>query len=407
MARVLYYHQFFSTRAGTAGTRSYEFARALLEHGHEVVVVCGEHSRGALALPKDPQFGGTRGVIDGIDVIALPLHYSNSQSLRERAQVFLGFALRGIRVAFAEPHDVLFATSTPLTAGIPGIARRLLGRRTRFVFEVRDLWPELPRALGVSNPLVLFGMDALEWLSYRCADRCVGLAPGIVAGIQRRASPKLAVELIPNGCDLELFHPRQRGSLASVAGSAIQAGDFVAGFTGAHGVANGLDAVLEVAEELRRRGRQDIKFLLIGDGSEKPRLQALAEKRGLSCCLFLPLMPKTELSRVTASLDVGLQLLKNVPAFYYGTSPNKFFDYLAAGIPVLTNYPGWIADLVQTHDAGVAVPPDDVRAFADALEALSADPTRRTRQGQNARQLAQLQFSRDTLAARFVQFVTG
>lgn len=406
--RVLYYHQFFSTRAGSAGTRSYELARALVERGHEVLVVCGEHDRGALGLSEVEvgATGATRGVVCGIEVIALPLHYSNTQNLVQRTRNFLGFALRGVQIALREPHDLLFATSTPLTAGIPGIVERLLGRRSQFVFEVRDLWPELPRALGVTNPLLLGGMELLEWLSYRCAHRCIGLSPGIVDGIRKRGPRGQAIELIPNGCDLDLFEPRLRRPIHELGLPGIVKGDFVAGFTGAHGIANGLDAVLDAAEVLRGRGRGDIKFALVGDGAEKARLQRLASERGLCNVLFLPLMPKTQLATVTASLDVGLQLLKNVPAFYYGTSPNKFFDYLAAGLCVLTNYPGWIADLVREHEAGVAVPPDDPVAFADALEVLQREPERRASFGRNARQLGEAEFSRERLADRFVSFLT-
>jgi glycosyltransferase involved in cell wall biosynthesis len=281
---------------------------------------------------------------------------------------------------------------------------KLFGRRSIFVFEVRDLWPELPRALGVTNPLVLLGMDALEWLSYRAADRCIGLAPGIVRGIERRARRGLPISMIPNGCDLDLFQPKLRAPLRL---EGIADGDFVAGFTGAHGIANGLDAVIEAAIVLQRRGLEAIKFLLIGEGSEKAGLLQRAKEAGLRNCIFLPLMPKLELAKITASLDVGLQILKDVPAFYYGTSPNKFFDYLAAGIPVLTNYPGWIADLVTTHDLGVAVPPREPEAFADALLAMSREPSRLERQGCNARKLAETEFGRGLLAERFVRFLTS
>jgi glycosyltransferase involved in cell wall biosynthesis len=401
--RILYFHQHFATPKDSAGTRSYEFGRALVAAGHQVTVICGQHSRADRELPFDAQSGGRRGTVDGIDVLALPLHYSNHQNLLERARVFLRYAALGARVALREPHDLVIATSTPLTAGIPAMVSGWLGRKRRFVFEVRDLWPELPRALGLSNPWVLLGMDVLEWLSYRSADGCVGLAPGIVEGIRRKAGPTKPVALIPNGCDLELFRPELRTQLKA---PGILPGDFVAGFTGAHGVANGLDAVLDVAAVLERRGRKDIKLLMIGDGSEKARLVERARREGLHACVFLPLMPKHELSKICASLDVGLQVLANVPAFYYGTSPNKFFDYLASGIAVVTNYPGWIADLVTRYDAGMCVPPQDPSAFADALEALASDKGRCRALGRNARALAEAEFSRADLARRFVRFVT-
>lgn len=397
--RILYFHQHFTTPDGAGGTRSYEFARALVGRGHAVLMVCGRHDRSALNLPWVERRRWYQGMIDGIEVIALPLNYSNKDGLLRRAWIFLRFAWRSIGIALRERHDVLFATSTPLTAAIPGIVRKILRPRSRFVFEVRDLWPELPRALGMRNPLLLGGMSALEWLAYRFADACVGLAPGIVEGIRRRAPAGRSTELIPNGCDLVLFHPSKRRS-SVLAG--VQPGDFVAGFTGAHGMANGLDAVLDAAAELGRRNRKDIKLVLIGDGKCKAALVARAQREGLDNCIFLPLVKKTEIAAITAGFDCGLQILANVPAFYYGTSPNKFFDYLSVGIPVVNNYPGWLAELITKHGCGIAVPPEDSGAFADALCQLADNPAMRTSMGRSARALAENRFDRTVMAKQFV-----
>jgi glycosyltransferase involved in cell wall biosynthesis len=400
--RVLYFHQHFTTPDGSGGTRSYEFARALVARGHQVTMVCGRSERSALDLPWDARRGWHQGWVEGIDVIALPLSYSNRDSLTRRVQVFLGFAWRSIGVALRHDYDLLFATSTPLTAALPGIAMKLLRRGKPFVFEVRDLWPELPRALGMKNPILLGGMSALEWLGYRCADACIGLSPGIVDGIRKRVRRDQRIEMIPNGCDLNLFTPEKRGGLAL---PGIGPGDFVAGFTGAHGIANGLDAVLDAAAELKRRSRHDIKVVLIGDGKCKDALVARAQKDELDNCLFFPPMKKTEIARITASFDCGLQILADVPAFYYGTSPNKFFDYISAGVPVVNNYPGWLADYLMRHRCGLAVPPRNAAALADAL-CLMADRREESQQaGARARRLAESEFDRVRLAQRFVDLL--
>lgn len=395
---VLYFHQHFTTPDGAGGTRSYEFARALIQRGHRVTMVCGRHDRSALALPWDAKERWFRGEIDGIDVIALPLNYSNSDGLLRRTQVFLRFAFRSIRIAFRERHDVLFATSTPLTAALPGVVLKLFRPRSRFVFEVRDLWPELPKALGLRNPILLGGMSLLEWLAYWTADACIGLAPGIVEGIKRRGPRGLPVAMIPNGCDLELFTPAKRSTL-TVPG--VAPGDFVAGFTGAHGVANGLDAVLDAAAELKLRGRIDIKLILIGDGKCKDDLIARAQREGLENCLFFASVKKTEIARVTASFHCGLQILADVPAFYFGTSPNKFFDYISSGIPIVINYPGWLAEIVASNDCGIAVRPRDPAALADALMFLADQGQSRQRMGRAARGLAETSFSRSSFANQF------
>jgi glycosyltransferase involved in cell wall biosynthesis len=396
--RLLYFHQHFATPQGSSGTRSYEFARALIARGHQVTMICGAHKLSGLDLPYDEAKGWHRGNVDGIDVISLPLAYSNRDSLVRRGLAYVRFALRSVRLALTLDCDLVFATSTPITAVIPGLAAKWL-RGKPFVFEVRDLWPELPRALGLRNPFLLGGMSLLEFLGYRSADACIGLSPGIVEGIRARADERLPVAMIPNGCDLEVFHPAKRAPRML---PGIGPDDFVAGFTGAHGVANGLDALLAVAEELKRRGDTRVRLAFIGDGKEKERLAAKATELGLTNCLFFPPVPKSELGAITASLDCGLMVLRDVPAFYRGTSPNKFFDYLAAGIPVVNNYPGWLAGLITEHRCGIVVPPGNVAAFADALQSLAADVNRRRTMGTAARALAEKEFARPLLAVRFI-----
>lgn len=377
-------------------------ARSAVSRGHQVTMVCGGDVRSGLDLPEVKP-GLRRGNLEGIEIFQFVLPYSNQLSLTQRAQVFLKYAMRSVGLAMRLDYDVLFATSTPLTAGIPGIVMKLIRRRKKFVFEVRDLWPELPKAMGVvTNPLILWGMSVLEWASYRSADGCIGLAPGIVDGIRRRARKDLPTAMAPNGCDLELFAPGKRENL-NLPG--INPGDFVAVFSGAHGIANGLDAVLDAAIVLQKRGTRGIKILLIGDGNQKAALRDRAMRESLENVVFHNLLPKRRLAEVIGAVDCGMQILANIPAFYFGTSPNKFFDYIAAGRPVLINYPGWLAKLVTDHECGIATPPDDPNSFADALERMANSPELCMIMGQKSRQLAETEFARSTLAKQWVDFV--
>lgn len=400
--KVLYFHQHFSTPAGSTGTRSYEMARRLLDRGHQVIMVCGSGKMAISGLMGTPVHGMRRGRVAGIDVIELDLPYSNYDGLLKRSWVFLLFAWRSIGLALRLDYDLLFATSTPLTAGIPGIFASLL-RRKPFVFEVRDLWPELPREMGViTNPLVLGAMGVLEWLSYHTARGCIGLSPGIVKGIVRRGIAAEKVAMIPNGCDLELFDPDQ-GDVLRPAG--VGKDDFMAVFAGAHGIANGLDAVLSAAGELKQRGRTDIKLVFIGDGKLKPALIARAETEGLDNCLFMNPVPKTVLTAYLRGANAGLMVLANVPAFYYGTSPNKFFDYIAIGLPVINNYPGWLAGIIAEQRCGIAVPPGDSLAFAKSLETLADNRQLARQMGHSARIVAERDFNRTGLGNRLVDFL--
>ena len=400
--KVLYFHQHFSTPSGATGTRSYEMAQQLISRGHSVLMVCGSFQGGVSGLTVGFKKGSRRGIVNGLEVLEFQLPYSNIDSFLKRTGIFLRFALSSIRVVLSEKYDLVFATTTPLTAGIPGIVARWF-RSKPFVFEVRDLWPELPKAMGViRNPVVLKLMSILEWVSYHSANRCVGLSPGIVEGIKKCGIKEELVTMISNGCDLDLFSNAQPAAIKGVKKS-----DFVAIFTGTHGLANGVNAALDAAQELKNRNRQDIKLCFIGSGRLKPDLIDQAKRDELDNCIFLDPIPKAELAACLKRADLGMQLLKNIPSFYYGTSPNKFFDYLATGLPVLNNYPGWLADLIKDNQCGFAIPPDSPSAFADALEAAVDDRVSLKEMGQHSVELAGRLFDRNKLADQFVNWLEG
>ncbi|EGR0046518.1 glycosyltransferase family 4 protein [Vibrio vulnificus] len=400
---ILYFHQHFSTPKGSTGIRSYEMARRLIHHGHNVTMVCGTYGGGETGLDSAFVSGKREGIVDGIRIIEFDLAYSNSDGFIKRSMTFVKFALKSIGLAFTEKYDVLFATTTPLTAGIPGIFARWL-RGKPFVFEVRDLWPELPKEMGViKNPVILGLMSFLEWASYRSAHRCIGLSPGIVEGIKKRGVDESKIAMVPNGCDLSIFSQPSEPWRPE----AVKETDLMAIFTGTHGMANGLDAVLNAALELQKRGRKDIKLVLVGQGKLKPELERRAVELELNNVVFHPPVNKQKLSGLMASADVGMQVLANIPAFYYGTSPNKFFDYISSGLPVINNYPGWLAGMIEQTRCGFAIQPDDPSAFADALEKAENQREALTLMGYNARQLAESQFDRSLLADRWVDWVTG
>lgn len=400
---ILYFHQHFSTPSGSTGIRSYEMAQRLLKHNHQVTMVCGSYGGGETGLTTDFVKGRREGVVDGINIIEFDLAYSNTDGLVKRASTFLKFAIKSIGIALTHKYDVVFATTTPLTAGIPGIFARWL-RGKPFVFEVRDLWPELPKEMGViTNPLVLAALSALEWCSYRSAHRCIGLSPGIVEGIKKRGVKASKVEIVPNGCDLTIF----ADEVTAWRPDGVADTDLMAVFTGTHGQANGLDAALNAASELKKRGRDDIKLVLVGQGKLKESLQVRAKQEGLDNVIFHPPVNKSKLAELMKGADIGMQLLANIPAFYYGTSPNKFFDYISAGLPVLNNYPGWLAGMINENNCGYAIEPDNAPAFADALENAANKKELLPEMGERAQVLAKRDFNRHNLADKWVTWVTG
>ena len=399
--RVLYFHQYFCTPEGNSGIRSYEMARQLVENGHRVTMVFGASPRLHSPLTGQPfNRGIRRGRYQGIDLVELNLQYNNKMSFPKRSLVFIRYSIRCTYLALKRDFDILFASSTPITAGIPGIMMKIFRRGKPFVFEVRDLWPELPREMGViKNRFILRAMDLLEHYSYNKADACIALSPGIEWGIRKKLRDAKQVYMIPNGCDLDLFQP---GYHPKRIFRGCNENDFIAVFIGAHGMANGLDAALDAASHLKyQQGIEHIKIALIGDGKMKPRIVQRVNEERLDNVILIDPVPKKQLSKYLWAADVGLMLLADVPAFYYGTSPNKFFDYISTGLPVLNNYPGWLAEMIHENHLGVVVRPNAANDFANALIELSTDKEKLIRMGNNARRFAESRFDRRRLAATF------
>jgi glycosyltransferase involved in cell wall biosynthesis len=399
--KILYFHQHFSSPSGSTGIRSYGMARCLVERGHEVTMICGSYLGSSTGVMGPFVNGQRRGLFDGIDVIEFELAYANTDGFIRRSATFFKYVLRGIKLVFTEKYDLVFATTTPLTAGIPGMVARWL-RNKPFIFEVRDLWPEMPRAMGViTNPFVLSLMSMLEWSSYHSAHHLVALSPGIARGVEKRGVELGKISLIPNGCDLDIFD----AEVEAWRPDTISDADLLVLFAGTHGIANGLDSVLDAASELNSRGRDDIKFLFLGQGKLKRSLMERATSEGLDNVVFHDPVDKNRLAGLMSSTDVGLQILANIPVFYYGTSPNKFFDYISASVPVLNNYPGWLANLIDENGCGFTIPPGDPIAFADALERAEGDRRDLKIKGSKAKALAIEQFDRKFLASQWVDQV--
>jgi glycosyltransferase involved in cell wall biosynthesis len=396
--KVIYFHQHFCTPKGSSGTRSFSMSKRLLQRGHSVSVVCGSFVGADTGLDGPFKNGLRRGLVDGIDVIEFDLRYGNSDRFFKRTIVMFKYFIRAVGLVFTEKYDLVFATSTPLTAGIPGIFARWFKGKP-FVFEVRDLWPELPKAMGViKNPLILGLMSVLEWASYHSASHLVALSPGIADGIERRGIPKQSITLIPNGCDFDIFGYKADGWKPKE----CQPGEFLALFSGTHGIANNLDSIIDAASELRTRRRQDIKILLVGQGGRKQHLMDRVKKEGLDNVIFHDPVSKLKLAGLMVNTDIGLQVLANIPAFYYGTSPNKFFDYISAGLPVLNNYPGWLSDMIKANNCGFVVEPESPIKFADALERAADNKKLMSIMGSNSRLLAKNEFNRGDLSDNWV-----
>jgi len=393
--RILYCSFFFTTNEGSYSSRGQHTASALAARGHDVTVLCVNHRRSNRNHSKKLQ----RHQTDGCEILSLPISYEQAFRKRYRVVAFFRYAVKVRQMMGQIDHDLVFATSTPITAGFPSTFLNFSGKRKPFVFESRDLWAQMMVEMKVAkSPRMGQMLINAERKIYRAADHCIGLAPGIVEDMIDAGVPSANAHLIPNGADIHLMTPGDRFDL-NLPG--VKDRDFVAIFAGAHGIANGLDALLDVAAELKRRKENNVKLVFIGEGAEKPKLLARAATEGLDNCLFFDAMPKVELAKIIGCANVGLMCLPGYKTFAYGTSPNKFFDHLAAGRPQVVNYRGWTADLVREHNCGIAVEPNDPGAMADAIIKLRDDTSLSCTMGDNARRLAESKFSWDLLTPQF------
>lgn len=393
--KVLYLHQFFATRESSLGLiRSYEFSRRMIAEGHEVTMVTSSS--------RLPDAYGERlfveGEIDGIDIRSVRVEYSNYMGTVRRIWSFVQFVVGSSWLAIRAPRpDVVFATSTPLTIGIPGWIAAAW-HRVPFVFEVRDLWPEAAIQMGALSRSGLFGRVAkgLERFIYRRATDVIALSPGMVAGVLAEGVAPEHVHMIPNSCDLDLFSPGPKDP-DFLAEYGLK-GKFVVGYAGAIGPSNAVEEqVVPAAAELKRRGRDDIAFFIIGDGKSLPAFKQQVAELGLDNVVLAGSLPKREIPRVTRTSDVVMALFADKPILYTN-SPNKFFDGLASGRPVIVNSPGWTKELVEENQAGAYVAQGDGIATANAIERFADDPELLARASANARKLAEERFSRDDLA---------
>jgi len=341
------------------------------------------------------------GEVDGIRVVSIAAAYNDPEEgtgMRglQRMLKFYQFARLARRVGklLGRP-DVVFATHTPLTIGLAGMKlARHFG--VPFVFEVRDLWPEALVNVGaLKNPLVIWWLRRMADKIYTAADHIVALSPGMKAGIIRAGVPAEKITMIPNSSDLDLFHPGVDGSTAR---QRLGLGErFAAIYFGAMGFANGLEYVIEAARILKERGKDNIVIVLCGGGGHRAGLEEAARDYELKNVVFGGLVTKNEIARIVAGCDVCLTIFR--AAVEQTWSPNKMFDALAAGKPVLVNVSGWLRELVEQNDCGIYLGPSRPEVLAEALAELADDPERCRQMGRNARDMAEREFSREKLAA--------
>ncbi len=392
--RLVYIHQYFCTPNGSSGTRSYDVCRHLADMGHEVTMICGVLDVGGLKpLPWYKLFRKEQ--MAGFNMIVCNVWYSNHQGFCGRMWAFLWFAfLATFATLSVGKLDLVFATHTPLTVGIPGyIASRF--KRVPFIFEVRDLWPEGWVIIGLAKKtgILIRIMAVLEKFLYKHADKILLVSKGFEDRLIERGYPQEKLGTIHLGANGELFCEvkpneefRRRHNLENKT---------VAVYTGAHGWGNGLDYILDAASLLK--DREDIVFMMIGGGREKPRLKKRAEEMGLKNVRFIDSVPKTELPSILAICNIGLMFLRNVGPDRMVT-PNKIFDYMFTGLPTIVNFRGTTTEMVKSERTGIFTDPARPEELVEKVVYWAEHPEEAKTIGNRAREIAYAKYDRHIIA---------
>jgi glycosyltransferase involved in cell wall biosynthesis len=394
---ILLIHQAFAAPDEAGGTRHYELAYYLATHGHTVTIIASPVSY----LTGKPRQERIPWMVretpePGITILRTYTYPALHKSFVHRVFSFFSFMFssffNGLKV---RKVDLVWGTSPPIFQGFTAwLLARIKG--VPFLFEVRDLWPAFAIAMGVLDNKLLISLSLwLEHFLYSHADRVMVNSPGFIDHVTERGAKR--VELIPNAADPEMFDPA--GSARNFRARCKLEDNFVVLYAGAHGISNDLGVILQAAALFK--SNDAIRLVLVGDGKEKPALQLQAQQLGLSNLLFVPPVPKNEMPDVLASADACIAILKPLE-LYKTTYPNKVFDYMAAGRPVICAIDGVIRQVVEEAGAGSFVQPGDPQAMAAAIQSMAANPAKARQMGEAGRSYIEKKFNRATIAEQLM-----
>ncbi|MEJ2011000.1 MAG: glycosyltransferase family 4 protein [Anaerolineales bacterium] len=393
---ILLIHQAFAALDEAGGTRHHEFARSFVQQGHQVTVITGQTSY--MTGRREPVSRWVTRELDdlGVEIIRCRSFAAWHKSFLQRLVNFVAFMILALLAALrVRDVDLVWGTTPPIFQAVSAATLAKI-RRLPFLLEVRDLWPYFAVEVGVlKNPLLIRLSKWLERWLYRQADTVVVNSPGFSGHVAARGARQ--VEIVPNGVDVAMFqiapngHPlRELFSLGD---------EFIVLYAGAHGLSNDLETVLKAADLLRQE--RGICFVLLGDGKEKPALLAHASGMGLDNVCFAPPVPKAKMPLWLADADAGLAILRGIEA-YKTTYPNKVFDYMAAGKPVILAIDGVIRQVVEAAHAGIFVQPGDPAALSHAVLRLAQGREDARSMGQAGRAYVRDNFNRTQLATEMM-----
>lgn len=392
MKHILYIHQYFKTPKEPGGTRSYWLAKKLIDKGYRVTMLTSSNS-----IRKNIEIRN----VDNIKVVYLKVDYNQSMPILKRLYSFLKFMIRSAVYSLKiKDIDLVFATSTPLTVGFPALVLNKI-KKIPFVFEVRDLWPEVPIQMGAMNNPILEKMAIwFEKLLYKNAKHIIALSPGMYNGVVKYVSSK-KVSLIPNMAKIDFFWPREK-NYSFMKELGLKENSFKLIYFGAMGIANGIDTVINSAELFS--ASDDVEFIFIGEGAVENELKKYCLNKNLEHVHFLGKYAMKQTSEIVNFCDVSLVSFKDLPILYTN-SPNKLFDSLSAGKPIAVNSAGWTKKMVEDNNCGFYFSPSNSSDLVDKVKKIKANKELIELMGENSRKLAEEKYDKEILCEKFFKLI--
>ena len=403
---ILFLTDNFPPEVNAPASRTHEHCREWVKAGHQVTVITT-----APNFPTGRVFAGFRNrlyareELDGIQVVRVWTYITANEGFLKRSLDYISFAVAAVLAGlFTRRFDVVVGTSPQF---FTACAAWFLGflRRRPFVFELRDLWPESIRAVGVmKSGRVLDLLEKVELFLYRRASAVVSVTHAFKADLIRRGIGASKIHVVTNGADLTHFRPRPRDAVLEA--QLGLAGKFVIGYVGTHGMAHALGTVLDAAKMVQNQAKGDrLRFVLLGDGAQKSALKARAADMGLGSVIFIDTVPKAEVARYWSLLDVSIVHLKREPLFAT-VIPSKLFECMAMGIPVLHGVAGESAEIVLRDQVGEVFTPEDAGELAMASQRLVDDPSALATMSANGVKAARA-YDRTVLAGRMLEILAS
>ncbi len=402
--KILFLTHYFPPEGNAPASRVHEMAKRWVAAGHDVTVItCAPN------VPDGVVYDGYRNrlrqreTIDGIEVVRVWTYIAANKGTIRRIVNYVSYMISavvfGLRV---RRPDIVIATSPQFFCGWAGAVLSRLRRRP-FILEIRDIWPESILAVGVRIPRLM--VRILEWLErrmYACATHVVTVGEGYRSKLREKGVAPERMSIVTNGVDQDRFSPRppdpdmkQRYAL----------GDrFVCSYVGTIGMASGLDTVLEAATLLRDAGRNDVVFLLVGDGAVRAELEQRAAREDLQSVVFTGRQPKDAVPAFLSVSNACLVHLRKTELFRT-VLPSKIFEAAAMGKPIILGVEGCAADLVREADAGICIEPENSEALIAAIDRLRNDADTATRLGANGQRTIAEHYNRDTLARDYLSVI--